>query len=199
MVEANVIAGPGSSGFRRRGLRERYTTAAQGFHWLSALLMIAILPIAWHMTMLSRDDPARETWYTVHKSIGLTILALSVLRVIWRASHPPPALPGSMARIERLLATASHWALYAVLFAMPISGYLLSAGGGHPVSYFGLFEIPSVVPPSKDLARAGLTVHLVGQWAVYAFVLLHVAATVWHVVQRKDGVLDRMLPEQTEA
>ncbi len=156
MAEAIIIAGPGSRGFRSAAQRARYTRAAQALHWLSALLMLAILPIAWHMTMLARDNPQRETWYTVHKSIGLTILALSVARVIWRGSHPPPALPGTMmVRLERWTAQASHWALYIVLFAMPISGYMLSAGGGHPVSYFGLFELPALLPANPDLARAG--------------------------------------------
>jgi cytochrome b561 len=167
---AEVIAGPGSAGYGRSRVarRSRYTAAAQGLHWISALLMLAILPI----------------------------LALSVLRVIWRASHAPPALPSSMARAESVLATASHWALYIVLFAMPISGYLISAAGGHPVRYFGLFDVPTVVPADPQLARAGLEVHLLGQWAVYALIVLHIAATAFHVVVRRDGVLDRMLPEQ---
>ena len=195
MSEGQVIAGPGSAAFRA-ARRERYTAAAQALHWISAALMLAILPVAWHMTMLSRDDPARESWYTVHKSLGLTILGLSVLRLLWRAFHRPPDLPGTMPRIERGLAAASHWALYVVLVAMPVSGYLLSAAGGHPVHYFGLFEVPSVVPVNPALAKAGGTLHVLGQWAVYALILLHVAATVWHVTARRDGVLDRMLPPQ---
>ena len=195
---ADVIAGPGTAGFSRVTAvrRSRYTAAAQAFHWLTALLMLAILPIAWHMTMLGRDDPMRETWYTVHKSLGLTILALSVLRLVWRASHAPPALPRSMARVEVVLAEASHWALYIILFAMPISGYLISAAGGHAVSYFGLFEVPNVVPQNPQLAKAGVAIHLLGQWAVYVLILLHVAATAFHLVARRDAVLDRMLPEQ---
>src|SRR5579875_2298226 len=130
-----------------------YTATAQSLHWLTALLMFAILPIAWHMTMLARADPSREWWYTVHKSLGMTILALSVIRIVWRALYPPPPLPGTMGRMEAGAAVLSHWLLYLVLFAMPISGYLLSAGGGHPVSYLGLFEIPNIVPQSQDVSR----------------------------------------------
>lgn len=176
----------------------RYTAGAQGLHWLTALLMFAIVPIAWHMTMLDRADPNRETWYTVHKSIGLTILALSVIRIVWRGLYPPPPLPGTMGRLEAGAAVLSHWLLYLVLFAMPVSGYLLSAAGGHPVSYFGLFEIPNVVPQSQALSRAGATIHILGQWAVYALVVLHVVATAWHLTVRRDGILDRMLPKQDE-
>ena len=200
MARADVIPGPGSAGFRRnRVARLRYTAAAQAFHWLTALLFLAIVPIAWHMTMLARDDPTRETWFTLHKSLGLTILALSVLRLVWRASHPAPPLPPSMARAEAFLARASHGALYVMIFAMPVSGYLLSAAGGHPVSYFGLFEVPTLVPQNPQLAHAGLVIHNLGQWAVYALVVLHVAATAFHLVVRRDGVLDRMLPDQNRA
>lgn len=197
MAATNVIPGPGSHGFRRGAAKVvRYTAAAQAIHWLTAVLVFAILPIAWHMTMLGRDDPVRETWYTVHKSVGMTILALSVIRIVWRASHPPPALPASMARVEQVLAHASHWALYAVLLAMPISGYVISAAGGHAVSYFGLFEIPALLPPNKDLSQVARAIHVFGQWAVYGLLVLHVAATAWHIAVRRDAVLDRMLPEQ---
>lgn len=177
----------------------RYTATAQGLHWLTALLFVAILPVAWHMTMLERTDPTRESWFTVHKSLGLTILALAVIRLAWRALHPPPLLPGTMSRVEEWLAMASHWLLYAILLAMPISGYLLSAAGGHPVSYFGLFDVPALVPQSPILSKAGATFHILGQWAVYGLVGLHVLATAWHIAVKRDGVLDRMLPEQTEA
>ena len=174
----------------------RYTAFAQGVHWLTVLLIFAILPIAWHMTTLPREDPTRETWFTIHKSIGMTVLALSVIRIVWRALHPPPPLPGTMARIEAGAAVVSHWLLYAVLFLMPISGYLLSAAGGHPVNYFGLFEIPNIVPRNSDLARSAAAVHILGQWAVYALIALHVLATAWHLTARRDDVLARMLPKQ---
>lgn len=176
----------------------RYTAVAQALHWLTAILIFAILPIAWHMTMLPREAPTRETWFTIHKSIGLTVLALSVIRIIWRGLYPPPPLPSTMGRLEAGAAVLSHWLLYVILFAMPISGYLLSAAGGHPVSYFGLFEIPNIVPESKDVSHIAATIHIVGQWAVYALVVIHVAATAWHLIVPRDAVLERMLPEQSK-
>ena len=175
----------------------RYTAGAQILHWLTAVLVIATLPIAWHMTMLARDNPTRDTWFTVHKSIGLTILALSVIRIVWRGLNPPPPLPDTTSRIESGLAHVSHWLLYLILFAMPISGYLISAAGGHPVNYFGLFTIPNVVPTNPSLAKGAAGLHVLGQWAVYALVLLHVIGTVWHLVMRRDDLLARMLPRQS--
>ncbi len=177
----------------------RYTRTAQALHWVTAALMLCALPLAWVMVNMPKEAPSREWVLTVHKSVGLTILALVAVRLAWRAAHPAPPLPPDMARWERASAFASHWLLYLILVGMPVSGYILSAAGGHPVRYFGLFTVPGL-PENKALAHAGVWVHVVtGQWLVYALIVLHVAATVWHVAVRRDGVLDRMLPAQDRA
>ena len=173
----------------------RYSPAMQALHWVTALLMFAVLPLAWAMVEAPRTDPGRELLYTLHKSIGVTILALAAIRLLWRVSRPVPAEPASIPRWMALGGRASHWLLYAVLFAMPISGYLLSTAGGNPVSYFGLFDLPSF-PKNPDLQSTARSVHLTLQWAVYALIVLHVAATAFHVAIRKDGLLDRELPPQ---
>jgi cytochrome b561 len=176
----------------------RYTPTAQALHWITVALMFAILPIAWVMVNMPKTAPSRDLVFTVHKSIGLTILALVAVRLLWRAAHPAPELPGGMARWEKTSAFASHWMLYLILIGMPVSGYVLSAAGGHPVTYFDLFTLPGL-PENKPLAHAAVWVHVAtGQWLVYALILLHVAATVWHLTVRRDGVLDRMLPAQNK-
>jgi cytochrome b561 len=158
--------------------------------------MFAVIPVGWHMMMLARGNPQREIWYTVHKSIGLTILALAILRLGWRWCYPPPALPGTMASVERFAATLSHWLLYAVLIFMPASGYLFSAAGNHPIVWFGLITVPVIVPQNPALASLGQALHLAGQWATYGLIILHVLGTTWHIVVRRDGILERMLPAQ---
>ena len=174
----------------------RYTLTAQALHWVTAALMFAVVPLAWVMVNMGHDSASRGLLFTIHKSIGLTILALVAVRLAWRAAHPAPPLPGGLARWERASAFASHWLLYLVLVGMPVSGYLLSAGGGRPVNYFGLFTIPGM-PKNEALAHAAAWAHVVtGQWLVYALIVLHLAATAWHVAVRRDGVLERMLPEQ---
>jgi cytochrome b561 len=174
----------------------RYTAAAQALHWVTAALMFTVLPLAWVMVNMAEGSPSRGLLYTLHKSVGLTILALVAVRLAWRARHPAPPLPGRLARWEAASAFASHWLLYLVLAGMPVSGYLLSAAGGHPVTYFGLFTLPGL-PKDDALAQAALWTHVVvGQWLVYALILLHLAATAWHVAVRRDTILDRMLPEQ---
>jgi cytochrome b561 len=174
----------------------RYTATAQWLHWISAALMLAVLILAWVMESLPNGDASRATIVMLHKSVGLTILALTAARLVWRAIHPPPPAM-RWAAWEAAAATASHWLLYLVLLAMPFSGYLMSAGRGRAIPYFGLFEVPLLTPATDAIWRIGSTVHSVGQWALYALVALHIAATVWHVAIRRDGTLDRMLPEQT--
>jgi len=173
----------------------RYSATAQALHWLTALLMFAVLPLGWVMTSLAQQNPNRDALFTLHKSIGVTILLVTIVRIAWRAANPPPALPASLPRWEAMLAKLSHWLLYTILLVMPVSGYILSSAGGHPVSFFRLFELPAL-PHNKGLANLGEEVHLLVQWAVYALIALHLVATAWHVVLRRDGVLERILPVQ---
>ncbi|MFG5120216.1 cytochrome b [Methylorubrum sp. POS3] len=170
----------------------RYGRMAQALHWLTALLVAAVLPLAWIATNLAKEDPAKPIVFQFHKSVGLTILALVVLRILWRALHPPPpdtVEPAGLALIGRI----NHWLLYAVFLLMPVSGYLLSAYNGNTTQFFYLFPIPGFAK-DKALQETFASVHLAGQYAVYALVGLHIAATIWHAAIRRDAVLARMLP-----
>ncbi len=177
-------------------MRGRYSATAQLLHWVMAALLFATVAIAWVMLAMPRTAPTREDVYTLHKSIGLTLLALVALRLAWRASHPAPPLPEHHAGWERAAATVSHWMLYVVMIGMPISGYLVSAGGGNAITYFGWFTVPGI-PKNLAVREAADWVHVaVGQWLLYALVGLHLVATIWHVAVKRDGLLDRMLPAQ---
>ena len=112
--------------------------------------------------------------------------------------NPPPALPGRMAIWEKGLSHASHWLLYAILLIMPISGYIMSSAGKNPISIFGLFDFPKL-PVPKEVGGIAKNAHLYVQWAVYALIALHIAATVYHLIVKRDGLLDRMLPRQSNA
>ncbi len=173
----------------------KYDGPAQALHWLTALLMFTALPLAWVMTAVAKDYPKRGTLFTLHKSIGVTILLLSIARILWRAAHPAPSLPASLARWEAYSAKLSHGLLYGVLLVMPISGYVLSSAGGHAVPFFGLFDFPAL-PQNKGAAKLADEIHLIAQWVVYALIAWHVLATTWHIVVCRDGILERMLPEQ---
>ena len=174
----------------------RYTATAQALHWVVAILMFTVIPLAWVMVNMARTAPSREWMYTLHKSVGMTILALVAVRLIWRALHPAPPLPSRMALWERRMATVSHWLLYVILVGMPVSGYVLSATGAVGVPYFDLFMLPTL-PKNQAVNDAARVVHAaIGQWLVYGLIVLHIVATAWHAAIRRDGVLDRMLPEQ---
>ena len=171
----------------------RYTLTAQALHWSTVLLILAVLPVAWVVVSLPQG-PTRSWLFVVHRSLGVTILLVMVARLIWRSRHPAPPLPSGTPRAVEFVGRLNHWLLYAILFVMPVSGYLQSASG-RPVSYFGLFDLP-VLPENKGLDDLAKSFHLLGQWGVYTLVALHVLATVWHVAVRRDGLLSRMLPAQ---
>jgi cytochrome b561 len=175
----------------------RYTPLAQALHWVTALLAFAILPIAWVMQAMSRGAQ-RETLVTIHKSLGVTILALVLMRLAWRAIHPAPAPSGRHGVLLRIAAETGHWLLYAVFIVMPVSGYVLSAAGGHAVPFFGLFELPAL-PNDHALSDAARFVHDTISWAVYALVAAHIGAAAWHVAVFRDGTFQRMLPVQDGA
>ena len=174
----------------------RYTLTAQALHWLTVFLILMILPVAW--VMMSLPEGAEQTRVLVlHRSIGVTIFAVVVLRLAWRLARPPPPLPSDTPRVMELISQITHWLLYALLLLMPVTGYLQSADG-RPVSYFGLLNLPGL-PQDKALGDAAKVLHLLGQWGVYTLVGLHVGATVWHVAIRRDGLLDRMIPPQDQS
>jgi cytochrome b561 len=171
----------------------RYHPVSQALHWLTAILAFAILPLAWVAISLP-PTPAKGTMFVLHKSVGLTILAIVVLRIVWRIIRPAPPDPQAP-RLLTLIGRVNHWLLYAIFLIMPVSGYLLSALSGRDTPYFWLFTVPGL---QKDEAaqKVAESIHVAGQWAVYALVLLHIAGTVWHLVIRRDGLLERMLPVQ---
>lgn len=167
----------------------RYHGVAIAFHWTIALLIIANLAIG-----LLHESLLKGTM-GLHKSIGLTVLILTFGRVAWRLAHRPPPLPGNIAPLERGAAHAVHWALYALMLAMPLTGWAMVSGGPvrRPLNWFGLFDVPylPVGPATSD--SAGETHELLA-WLMIALVVIHVAAALRHRFILKDQVLARMLP-----
>ena len=172
-----------------------YNAVALWFHWITAGLMAIILPIAWVMTSMAENNPKSGFFFMLHKSIGLTILVIVIARLAWRATHPAPPLEDRTDPAIALLARVNHWLLYAIMLIMPVSGYALSATGKYPTTWFNLFTVPAI-GPSPGLHDAAAGVHVIGQWFVYGFVLLHLLGVAYHVVVTRDGMLSRILPQQ---
>lgn len=170
---------------------ERYTPLARVLHWTSAVLVLGLLAVGLWMTGLPISRLKLEV-FAWHKWIGLTVLVLTVLRLLWRRRAPPPSLPEALAAWERRLAPAGHWALLLLLLALPVSGWLMSSAGGVMVIWFGVLPMPDLVPRDRQLFAALRTTHHLLAFTLMGVIALHVAAVVRHDVFRRDGIVRRM-------
>ncbi len=171
---------------------QRYGVVAQTFHWIIVALILTQFVLAANFGGLPPGEQ-QLSLIARHKSFGMTILMLAALRLLWRLNNPPPPLPEGMP-IQRVLAKANHFALYFLLFAMPFSGWLMSAAKGYPVSWFGIFTWPNLIGPGAKAAGVFEKVHGLCAALLLLSVLLHVLAALKHHFWNKDGVLLRMLP-----
>jgi cytochrome b561 len=172
---------------------DRYGAVAQALHWLIVALVITQVTTA----LLAHDmpfGPHKADMLARHKSFGMTILMLMVLRVLWRLLNPAPRLPDTLKSYERSLAHVSHYLLYALLFAMPLSGWIMSVAKNYPVSWFHLFTWPNPVAPDKALAGTMVEVHETLAWILGGAATIHILAALRHQFVLKDDVLKRMLP-----
>lgn len=174
---------------------DRWGSVSKSLHWLIALLILALGIVGLLMGELPKTP--KYFWvYTAHKSIGITVLVLVVLRLLWRlyagAPRPVPGTPGWQERI----ANATHWLLYVMMFAIPLSGWLYdSASGLRPFKLFGLLEMPKLVAPDERAAQLSHAFHEWGFWALILVVLAHAGAALYHHLQQRDATLVHMLPQ----
>jgi cytochrome b561/polyisoprenoid-binding protein YceI len=176
-----------------RNTTARWGAVSQSLHWL----IVALIAIQATLGMTGRLLPLgveKLAMLARHKSIGITILGLAALRLLWRWLNPIPALPSNLTSHERLLARGTHTMLYALLFAMPLTGWIMSSARGFPVSWFGLYQLPDLVPKSGTLYEAMVTTHAVLAVALGLTVALHIAGALKHHFVLKDDTLRRMLP-----
>lgn len=170
-----------------------FTLTAIGLHWLVAALIVGNLAFGLYMVELP-ISPAKLRYYSWHKWAGITIFLLSAARLLWRLSHPAPALPSSMPAWQRTAANASHHVLYLLFFAAPLTGWLFSSAAGFQTVYFGIVPIPDLLSKNKELADVLRIVHRSATYTLAAVVVLHTAAAIKHHVVDRDDVLVRMLP-----
>ncbi len=172
--------------------KTRYDGLAMAFHWVLAIAIIGTFSVGWYMADLP-FSLTRLKLFNWHKWAGVTILALSALRLLWRLSHRPPAdLP--MPGWQKFGAHAVHWLLYAAFFAVPLSGWAYSSAAGFPIVWFGVLPLPDFVSKDKALAESLKQLHQFFAYGLGLLVLAHLGAVVKHVVLDKDGLLRRMLP-----
>lgn len=178
--------------------RSRYSRVAVALHWTIALMIVGNLAVGLLFDRLEdADKPLYFTAVQLHKSFGLTVLALSLARFGWRLANPPPALPDHMTPTEHLLAKLTHWGFYGLMLALPLTGWLMISASplDFPTLWFGLFEVPKF-PLAKSGETAGL-LNDIHEWLAYlaiATLALHVAGALKHHFLDRDDVLARMLP-----
>lgn len=171
---------------------DRYSRGAIVFHWTIAALVLVNLWIGLFHDSLPREWKAMP----IHKSIGITVLMLTLGRIAWRLSHKPPRLPLSMPAWEKTAARASHFLLYSLLLILPITGWLLSSNPEkpRPIEWFFLFKLP-VLPATPDIAKTAHELHEILGWTMAILVVIHIAAALRHHFLLRDPVLARMLPK----
>jgi len=179
-----------------RNDRDSWGAPAKLFHWAMAALIFAqialgLVAVAWHVS------PTKLNLFVWHKSTGLLVLALLALRLLWRLSNRAPALPAEMAGWERWGAHLSHFLLYVLMIALPVTGWVISSASNVPFRIFWQIPLPAITAPDKATADLFASVH---GWLVTLLALVlfaHIGAALRHHYVKKDTVLARMLPWRT--
>jgi len=173
-----------------------YTRTAKILHWLVALFILTNLAIGLRMEYFPGYKHTSPEWNGIffwHGSIGALVLWLAVARLIWRVGHRPPPLPSSIPVWQTGAAHCVHALLYATMLALPLSGYTHRVAGNHPVSFFGLWDWPSLFSPDEPLRVLSGKVHLYLAFGLGTLLLLHFGAVLKHLVINRDGVAKRMM------
>jgi cytochrome b561 len=170
-----------------------YKPTLRWLHWGIAVLIFAAIALGVSAIYMPRGDVRTEV-VTIHKAIGITVLFLVVLRVLARVSLGAPKYFPPLDFFTRYASELGHLALYALMFAMPISGYVDQTADGHPISWFGLFTFPMLIPHDPALSKQASEAHYIFAWCIGAMLVAHIGAALWHALVRKDNVLARMWP-----
>lgn len=177
-------------------MNPRYTRAAIFLHWLVAILLLSQFAFGWYLSEVPRGVPARSYYVNLHKSTGLLLGLLILLRLAWRLRHAPPPLPDAIPRWQQRIASVSHLALYVCMVAMPLSGYLASNFSKWGVNFFNAVKLAPWGSDDKLLYAFFNQTHKLTSWALLALVIVHVLAALKHALIDRDDVVTRMLPRR---
>jgi cytochrome b561 len=172
--------------------RSGYGVGARVFHWVTVLLVFSTIPIGLVMTQ-ELPRPTQDLLFTLHKAIGITLLLTILARLAWRLSVGAPPSP-ELPRMQLLAATTVHWALYALVFSMAVTGYVRVVSGGFPIEVLNAIGVPPLLPKNEALASVAKVAHRTIAWVLIGVIAIHVAAAAYHGLVRRDGVVSRMWP-----
>ena len=183
---------PSRNSARRSGAASKfqYAPPAVFLHWLMAALIIFTIGLGLYMVAIEKE-PRSEWYFGLHMSIGLTLAALLVLRVMWQLTHKPAALPAGVPRWQAQSSRLLHWALYAAMLVMPVTGFTGALYSKFGVTVFGQ-NLPHWVTPNHALSQQLHAVHSLVAWLLVATIALHILAGLKHLLLDRDGVFQRM-------
>ena len=172
---------------------ERYGLVSRLLHWLIAVGIAVLVGLGWYMTGLSYYDPWYHKGPEIHKALGTLVFGAGVFRLIWVWLNPSPPLMPSLKPWERLAAKTVHRLLAAFIAVLPITGYVVSTSAGSPVSVFGLFELPALLPKSETVRNGAEYFHYYLAYGGAALIFLHAGAALKHHFISRDDTLRRMI------
>jgi len=175
-------------------MTQRFTSAQQWMHWATVPCVAGALAIAWVFSHIGDGDKLTEPLFAWHETLGLSAFVLVVARLVSRHRHPAPPLPRTLARWERILASATHVLLYALLLWMPVTGFIATTAYGDPPRLFNLIHTPALFAKNEQLNALAGTLHGGAQWLLYALLIVHVSGVVFQIAIRRSGLFVRMLP-----
>ncbi len=170
----------------------RFGLVSKLLHWLIAIGIAGLIWLGWWMVGLSYYDPWYNAGLELHKAFGLIVLALVFAKFSWQIANRPPGPSAHAKPWERTASGAMHWVLYAVMFALPVTGYVITTAAGQGVSVFGLFDVPAILPESETLRDTATAIHYYVSYGAIALILGHAGAALKHHFVDKDDTLIRM-------
>ena len=176
---------------------QRYTRTAMLLHWLIAILLVSQFAFGWVLNDIPLGVPARGYFVNLHKSTGMLIGLLILLRIVWRLMHTPPPLPSTTPDWQQRAAAASHHLLYVLMLVMPLSGYIASNFSKHGVNFFNSVKLAPWGSDDKLLYAFFNQTHKTTSWLLLALVILHVLAALKHLFVDRDDIFSRMLPRRS--
>jgi cytochrome b561 len=171
----------------------RYPATSRWLHWLTAAMITVIIPLG---IWIKYFEPANEAFklrlYNIHESLGVIVFVIVLIRLLNRYLNPPPPLPAGTPAVIRVAAHVNHWALYALLVLMPITGFLATNAWGFPLSVFGVLPLPVPLGKNEEIAKILSLLHWCGAIAIISLIFGHLAGVIYHTFIRRDGLLQRM-------
>ncbi len=174
-----------------KNTKDKYGVMAKGFHWIIGLAMLCLLVVGIYMADLDKS-PLKWELYDLHKATGIFVLALASLRVIWRFMNVQPESLPTHKIWEKALSKITHIVLYVTMLGMPLSGWVMSSAGEHPISFFGLFKVPPIVGKNEELGELAHEIHGILGYMLLVTIGLHLAGVAKHHFLDKDETLNRM-------